>query len=213
MGRNEKKTITKFKNLQKMKVHSIKLLTLVMSLVVLQSCSKDDDNNPIQPPEPMQLDFSGTFVQQDQVGRPGIATVFPTTMEEENTFNVTIPSQMVNDFQTIFENKLNGLHAAFGTTYENNILGLDAATLTTVLAADVLQVAPDAPTTYFDGTNVLTGRTLTDDVIDISLILLFGGESGARFNGENGTPELVSDNVDASGEMPMTTFPYAQKPN
>lgn len=190
----------------------MKMIAFAMGLFLLQSCNKDDDNNP-EPPQPEQLDFSGTFVQQDQMGRPGIATVFPTTAEEENAFNTTIPSEMGANFQSLFEAKLNGLHAAFGVEYENNILGLDAATLTTVLASDVLQVAPDSPTTYFDGTNVLTGRNLTDDVIDISLVLLFGGENGNRFDGENGTPELVSDNVDASGENPQANFPYVERPN
>ncbi|NER15689.1 DUF4331 family protein [Spongiivirga citrea] len=196
-----------------MKSTSIKMIALAMGLFLLQSCNKDDDNNPL-PPQPEQLDFSGTFVQQDQMGRPGIATVFPTTAEEENMFNVTIPSEMGANFQSLFEAKLNGLHAAFGVEYENNLLGLDAATLTTVLASDVLQVAPDGPTIYYGGPDaILTGRGLTDDVIDISLILLFGGADGARFNGENGTPELVSDNVDASGENPQTNFPYVERPN
>ena len=72
------------------------------------------------------------------------------------------------------------LHIAYtaGTTltYENNILGLDLPTLTTALSIDVLQVTPDAPTSYFTNTgNFLTGRAIEDDVIDVSLILLFGG--------------------------------------
>ena len=89
-----------------------------------------------------------------------------------------------------FQRKVDGLYAAYsntaGTTltYENNILGLDQPTLTTALALDVLQVAPNAPTpyfTYYAGiTNFLTGRALEDDVIDVSLILLFGGGNGAR---------------------------------
>ncbi|MFD0861366.1 DUF4331 family protein [Sungkyunkwania multivorans] len=192
-------------------INIIKTLTssvvMVTFMVAAVSCSNDDDNGATA------LDFSGTFAQEDQMGRPGIATVFPTTATEEDSFNVTIPSQMGANFQTIFEDKLNGLHAAFGVNYENNILGLDATTLTTVLASDVLQVAPDEITTYFDGTNVLTGRNLTDDVIDISLVLLFGGNDGQRFNGENGTPELVSDNVGSQDEPILSVFPYAGRPN
>ena len=180
--------------------------------LTLVNCSNDDDVTADPPVE--MLDFSGTFAQEDQMGRPGIATVFPTTADEENSFNVTIPSQMTTNFQQIFEDKLNGLHAAFGVQYENNVLGLDATTLTTILSADVLQVAPDGPTTYFQDLNVLlTGRNLTDDVIDVSLILLFGGMNGDRFDGENGTPELVSDNVGSENEPVLTNFPYAGRPN
>jgi hypothetical protein len=118
--------------------------------------------------------------------------------------------------------------------YQNNILGLDATTLTTVLATDVLEVAPNLPTTYFDpGTDndndgrilvpdgdevALTGRRLTDDVIDVSLILLFGGEEGDRFSGQDtdsdgeaNLPRLTSDGVGFTGEL-LTEFPYVGDP-
>lgn len=97
--------------------------------------------------------------------------------------------------------------------------------LTTVLANDVLEVAPNLPTTYFnpgsgapnyEGAIGLTGRTLQDDVIDVSLILLFGGGDGARFNGQEveglGTlPRLVSDGVAFTAD-PTETFPYLAMP-
>ncbi len=118
--------------------------------------------------------------------------------------------------------------------YETNILGLDAATLTTYLAADVLEVAPDAPTTYFDpGTDNdndgrilvpdgdeigLTGRRLQDDVIDISLILLFGGMEGDRFSGQDidddgmqDLPRLTSDGVALTADI-SADFPYVGSP-
>ncbi|MFT5890052.1 MAG: hypothetical protein ACI9Y7_000140, partial [Dokdonia sp.] len=123
-------------------------------------------------------------------------------------------------FQPTFLQRAVDLHAAFGVQYETNILGLDAPTLTTILTSDVLQVAPNNPTSYFDGTNVLTGRTLTDDVIDISLILFFGGQNGDRFNGQDldgdGTPDLpilVTDGVSAAGETPSNSFPYLEAPH
>ncbi|TSE10485.1 DUF4331 family protein [Aquimarina algiphila] len=201
-----------------MKINSIKCITATLLLVIgLTSCNNDDEGIIIVEPT---LDFSGTFAQEDQMGRPGINTVFSATPDIENNFNVTIPSEQGAAFQSLFETQLAGLHSAFGATYENNILNLDITTLTTVLASDVLQVAPDAPTTYFDGTNVLTGRTLTDDVIDVSLILLFGGQTGDRFNGQDinndGTPDLpilVTDGVSAAGETPLDAFPYLEAPH
>ncbi len=200
-----------------MKTFNIKYTLLSILLVAgLTSCNNDDDITDLPP----ELDFTGTFVQEDQMGRPGINTVLSGTSEIKDDFNVTIPSEQVATFQPLFLDRAVALHAAFGVEYEANILGLDAATLTTILAADVLQVAPDAPTTYFDGTNVLTGRTLTDDIIDISLVLVFGGENGDRFNGQDtkgdGTPDLpilVTDGVNNSGETPLNSFPYLEPPH
>ncbi|MDH7447105.1 DUF4331 family protein [Aquimarina sp. 2201CG14-23] len=202
-----------------MKFNNLKNISAAFLVVMsLASCSSDDDVIVVDPPA--VVDFSGTFSQEDQMGRPGINTVFSATPDIENSFNVTIPSQQGAAFQSLFETQLAGLHSAFGATYENNILGLDITTLTTVLASDVLQVAPGTPTSYFDGTNVLTGRTLTDDVIDISLILLFGGQNGDRFNGQDldgdGTPDLpilVTDGVSSAGETPSSTFPYVEPPH
>ncbi|MDY8137374.1 DUF4331 family protein [Aquimarina sp. 2201CG5-10] len=201
-----------------MKLSNLKYIVATLILTFgLTSCSDDDDTIGIVDPV---VDFTGTFSQEDQMGRPGINTVLSGTSTIKDNFNVTIPSQQGAQFQQAFLDQAVALHAAFGAQYETNILGLDAVTLTTILASDVLQVAPGAPTSYFDGTNVLTGRTLTDDVIDISLILLFGGQNGDRFNGQDidndGTPDLpilVTDGVSAAGETPLNVFPYLEPPH
>lgn len=203
-----------------------KNITFAFALIAMMSiiaCSNDDDNvTPIDDDEGMMevVDFSGTFVQQDQMGRPGINTVLSPDSATENSFNVTIPAEQGAAFNDIFLQRAVDLHAAFGAEYETNILGLDAPSFIGILSTDVLQVATDAPTTYFDGTNVLTGRNLTDDVIDISLILFFGGETGDRFNGQDtdgdGVPDLpilVTDGVSAAGETPSATFPYLEAPH
>ncbi|MHA7057718.1 DUF4331 family protein [Aquimarina sp. M1] len=195
-----------------MKRNSLKYIAAIATVIIgLSSCSSDDDGGVVT-----AVDFSGTFAQEDQMGRPGINTVLGGSVK--NNFNVTIPSQQGAAFQQSFLDQAVALHAAFGAEYETNILNLDATALTTILASDVLQVAPNNPTSYYDGTNVLTGRNLTDDVIDISLILLFGGQNGDRFNGQDdgngGTlPILVTDGVDASGETPSATFPYLEAPH
>ncbi|WP_422348458.1 hypothetical protein [Flagellimonas sp.] len=195
----------------------------------------------------MDPDFSGTYTQVDFMGRPGINTTLSFDMDGQpsvkDAHNVAIPSEMVAAFQTGFQARLEQYHDVYAgklgldpadVDYEANILGLDAATLTTVLAADILEVAPDLPTTYFDpGTDndndgsilvpdgdeiALTGRKLTDDVIDVSLILFFGGAEGDRFSGQDtnmdGTadlPRLTSDGVGFTGEV-LTDFPYISNP-
>jgi Domain of unknown function (DUF4331) len=52
----------------------------------------------------------------------------------------------------------------------------------------------------------LTGRNLTDDVIDVELLLIFGG---ADFKSN---PNLTSDNVSKNDKDFTTTFPYLANP-
>ncbi|MEJ1223681.1 DUF4331 family protein [Sediminicola sp. 1XM1-17] len=214
-----------------MKLYNIKTTFLsVLAVAALASCSNDDDMT--MEPTPMGTDFSGTYTQADHMGRPGINTVFSADINGQtnvkNSFNRTIPSQMNAQFQAGFEARLEQYHDVYAellgfqpedVNYETNILGLDATTLTTVLANDALDVAPDMPTTYFNGTQVLTGRALADDVIDISLTLLFGGETGARFSGQDTNndgnadlPRLTSDGVALTATL-STSFPYLGAPN
>ncbi|EDM44674.1 hypothetical protein SCB49_13920 [unidentified eubacterium SCB49] len=167
------------------------------------------------------LDFSGDFVQEDASGRPGINTIFNDNDEDKNLFNVTIHADK-GLFAQKFEDRLEFYHDIYAESleidpatfnYETNILGLDAANFTSLLAnTDALQVAPNATTTYYDGTNVLTGRTINDDVMDVTLTLMFGGTSGTRFDGNNDTPQLTSDGVDF-GDRSIGAFPYLEAPN
>lgn len=142
-----------------------------------------------------------TYKTEDQFGRPAINTVFSVGADKE-TFNVTVPSAMGAAFQSKFQSRLLALNSG----YTKNALGLDAATFTTVLATDVLNVSLSGKTTFFDGTNVLTGRALNDDVIDTELLLIFGGPSGTS------NPALTSDHVDKNDKDFLTTFPYLASP-
>jgi hypothetical protein len=70
-----------------------------------------------------------------------------------------------------------------------------------------------------DGDEVgLTGRILQDDVIDISLILLFGGYEGDRFSGQDTNddgvqdlPRLTSDGVGITATI-GAEFPFVGNP-
>ncbi|MGY8886560.1 MAG: DUF4331 family protein [Flavobacteriales bacterium] len=147
------------------------------------------------------LNFSGTFTQEDQIGRPGINTVFGT-IGMKDAFNLTIPSEMQAAFQSNFQSNL----LALNPDYTTNALGLDATAFTTLLSNDVLWVAETGITTYFNGTEVLTGRALTDDVIDVSLLLIFGGPAGMD------NPTLISDFVSENDASFSTSFPYLANP-
>ncbi|MBR9915926.1 MAG: DUF4331 domain-containing protein, partial [Algicola sp.] len=150
-----------------MKFNNIKLMAIAVIVSVSAfNCSSDDDNGTTGPILP---NFSGTYVQEDQMARPAINTVF-VDMMDKNTFNTTVPSNQGAAFQTKFENKLLALNPGYTT----NALGMDAPTFTGALATDVLTVSLTGTTTFFDGTNVLTGRALADDVISTELLLIFG---------------------------------------
>lgn len=156
-------------------------------------CDKDDEMKD-------DFDTTGTYVQVDQMARPAINTVFVNSARK-NEFNTTAPSQMNAAFNAQFQNVLTG----FG--YTSNALGLDKPTFTSVLVTDVLNVKTSGTTTFFDGTNVLTGRALADDVIDTELLLIFGGPMGSS------NPGLTKDNVNANDKSFLNTFPFLATPH
>ena len=173
---------------------NIKLLSalLIGGTFFLSACSKDD------------TPAATTYYQQaDQFGRPAINTVFVTSADKD-AFNVTTPSAMGAAFQSKFQTQLLALNPGYTT----NLLTLDAATFTGVLATDVLTASTTGTTTFYDGVpaNTLTGRTLSDDVIDVELTLIFGGPTG----GSN--PGLTSDHVNANDKAFLAAFPYEAAP-
>lgn len=227
----------------------IALLAVTTTLTFVQCADDDDNGNAMNEPtcddgemnadeegvdcggifcEPcaVVLDFSGTYAQEDIMGRPGINTVFGGTDAVKNDFNTSIVSDRMS-FQPIFEATMENYFDVYAVAlgadpadvnYETNILGLDAPTFTTVLAQfDALQVAPDGETTYFNPTSgaALTGRNLADDVIDISLILIFGGGdlNNLNFSDPNADPFLISDSVDAGDRDFNLAFPYMSTVN
>jgi hypothetical protein len=160
---------------------------------MFSGCDKDDEQ------QSDSFDTSGTYMQNDQMARPAINTVFVGSARK-NEFNTTIPTSMNAAFNAQFQDVL----TAFG--YTSNALGMDKATFAGVLVTDVLNVKTNGVTTFFDGTNVLTGRNLSDDVIDTELLLIFGGPAGTANAG------LTKDNVNANDKAFATTFPYLATP-
>lgn len=160
--------------------------------VFLTSCDKNNDNKDT-------FDTSGTYTQKDQMARPAINTVFVGAARKDE-FNTTMPSAMNAAFKTDFVNKLTG----FG--YTMNALGQTKDQFATLLVTDVLNAKLTGTTTFFDGTNVLTGRALADDVIDTELLLIFGGATGTS------NPGLTKDNVNANDKVFQAVFPYLASP-
>lgn len=163
------------------------------ALVTFSSCDNDDDDD--NSPAVM-------YEQEDQMARPAINTVFVSAADKD-AFNTTTPANQGAAFATKFKDKLLALNAGYTT----NLLGLDATAFTGVLATDVLTVSLNGPTTFYDGTNVLTGRQLADDVITVELILLFGGPANES------NPGLTDDHVDANDKEFSDEFPYLATPH
>jgi hypothetical protein len=157
------------------------------------SCDEEDDDKGMT---------TVRYEQEDQFARPAINTVF-VSASDKDMFNTTPPSMQGAAFATKFKEKLLALNAGYTT----NLLGLDATTFTSVLATDVLSVSLDGPTTFYDGTNVLTGRKLDDDVITVELILLFGGPDAMQ------NPGLTDDHVDANDKAFSAAFPCLASPH
>uniref|UniRef100_UPI004048E00A DUF4331 family protein n=1 Tax=Roseivirga sp. TaxID=1964215 RepID=UPI004048E00A len=178
--------------MKKTYLNKIWTVAAICTLALSTLACNDDDDTPAIPT---------TYTQEDQMGRPAINTVFVSSSSKDQ-FNTTAPSAQGGAFQAAFQSQLLALNAGYTT----NALGLDAATFTTVLATDVLTVSLNGTTTFFDGTNVLTGRRLADDVISVELLLIFGGPDGSA------NPGLTDDNVDANDKSFLSTFPYLATP-
>lgn len=170
------------------------------SVLMLAACQKNINNDgsaSIAGGVPPQQEV---YIQGDQMARPAINTVFVGSSRKDE-FNTTTPSAMSTAFRADFINKL----TAFG--YSTNILGLDKNTFASVLVTDVLNASTTGVTSFYNGTQVLTGRALADDVIDAELTLIFGGATGASNTG------LTSDHVDGNDKSFLPSFPYMASPH
>ena len=171
----------------------INFIALISISCLFFSCGDDEEIIPIN---------DDMYAVEDQMGRPAINTVFVSSADKDR-FNTTAPSAQGAAFASQFENNLLTLNPGYTT----NALGWDATTFTSALASDVLTVNTSGKTTFFDGTNVLTGRQLSDDVISVELLLIFGGPDGSE------NPSLTDDHVDANDKAFLSSFPYLASPH
>jgi Domain of unknown function (DUF4331) len=172
-------------------VFTLLLSALAISLG-LTSCSKSSNSSPAP---------TVYYEQADQVGRPAVNTVF-IPASGKDSFNTTIPTQMPGLYGNDMMRSLLTLNPAYTT----NLLGLSASQFIGVLSTDELNASTVGVTSFYNGTQVLTGRTLSDDVIDVELTLIFGGPDGSK------NPGLTSDHVNANDKAFSTTFPYEASP-
>jgi hypothetical protein len=173
------------------------------------------------------LDFSGVYIQQDVAGRPGVNSVFNTAGPLQDAFNRATVSARGNQdfidggntltFPGVFKENLDQYFIGYtindtAVSFETNVLGFDAQGFAEFIATtDALQVAAEGTTTYRSADLWWTGRNLFDDVMDTTLMLIYGGPDGDRFNGVNG-PMLLSDGVGLGDRVFLSDFPYLEAP-
>lgn len=181
---------------------SIFILAFAVTVSILGTSCKKDDNRSTTPTGCVSCSASNTYTQKDLLARPSIGIVFNGNGADKDAFNVSMPSTAAATFQSKFQARLMALNPGYTT----NLLGQTASQFTTLLANDVLNVSTNGVTAFFNGTQLLTGRTLEEDVIDTELILTFGGPTGKS------NPGLISDNVNANDKPLLATFPYLAAP-
>jgi Domain of unknown function (DUF4331) len=179
--------------MKKILFNKITIIAALAGTVTLGACNKKDD------PAPAVTEY---YEMKDQMARPAINTVFVSTADKD-VFNTTTPSAQGPAFNAKFKSRLLALNAGYTT----NLLGLNADAFTGVLATDVLTASTTGVTSFYDGVNVLTGRALADDVIDVELTLIFGGPAGTA------NPGLTSDKVNGNDKTFLASFPYLASPH
>lgn len=184
-----------------MKIARIFYISLFGALVTSCSLNEDAAGGRNNNNEEVIVGFDGSFEIVDRVGRPSINTAL-VNGDRKETFNTTITSELQANFSSEIETEIMRLSPEFNTPTDTNILGQTAAELAELLANDVLNVSLNGPTTFFDGTNILTGRTLEDDVMDTELLLIFGGSDGEQ------NPNLTTDFVNNNDRGFLRSFPY-----
>lgn len=196
--------------------YSICTVAGLLGLGWLAGCSSDSNNVK-------------TFTQMDRLARPAVNEVFATIANNRHQVNDTDnptndSGQLSNDIQTFMT------HAAGRSQAVTDVV--KSVLVPDVLVADLSKPGPAA---YLGvETNGATGgtfggRKLTDDVVDISLGVIFGptvtnapGGLGLAADDGKEIPALTSDNVsattapkhfrDGSAGFGAAAFPYLGPP-
>ena len=141
---------------------------------------------------------SGSII--DRMGKPALATVFINPFggtTDKNAYNATAPSADVATW--------GGLFTAVESVFYPSDPGVPAAItgllLPDVLHLDVATLGKSTGTGFTGGAGgILNGRTLSEDVIDLELLVVTGGLAGHAI--------LTTDGVASNDAAFPGTFPY-----
>jgi hypothetical protein len=156
-----------------------------------------------------------TYRQKDRLARPVVNEVFATASNGRHQVNDEISpiddiNEIANDIQSFM---------TFPAGRSQAITNVVKAVLVPdVMKADLSQTGPAAYLGYETGGatgGTFGGRKLTDDVVDISLGVVFGNTIpalGLAPDDGHEIPSLTSDNVGPEGKHFVHTFPYLGAP-
>ncbi len=181
----------------------MKQFMLLIPIAVLAGCGSNATNP------------TATYLQIDRLARPVVNEVFASVAgDRHNVNNENNPTddntELVNDIQNFMTNTAGRSQATTDV--------VKAVLVPDVLVADLSQSGQAA----YLGTETggatggkFGGRKLTDDVVDISLGVVFGKTVSALglapADGKD-IPTLTSDNVGPGGKRFTSTFPYLGAP-
>jgi hypothetical protein len=181
------------------------LAAMVLSFMAA-ACGNDDNGAAVGPGQ------TRVFNQVERLGNPLVSEVF-LAKRDHGFHNAGMPSTDVANFAA----SLKGFVAT--------VAGRDATvqnTLAVVLLPDMLIVQTDKPANTAGWLNWVGvaplangfgGRKLTDDVVDLALLAVFGDPFGLDPAGAQGKEALTTDNVAFDSPGITTTFPYLAPPN
>ena len=177
----------------------LKYASALLALALLGGCD-DNDGDITDAMNANQSVANKTFTQRERLGNPLVSEV-TVVKARHGLYNMGTPSTDVGRFTDDVESFVTG------------VAGRDQAVadiISGVLLPDMLLVYPKrnpASVSWlswaFGGYG---GRGLSDDVVDIGLMAIFGGLLGIDLG--HVTPGLSSDNVPANDVAFSNTFPY-----
>lgn len=150
---------------------------------------------------------TGRFTQTEQLARPGINELLTSSNQTTYAaYNRTQPSKLRNSVNNSIRADIKGVLQLLGNTPAR------AEALLGALLPDVMRIDTTQPSGYATLSpqgNLIGGRKLLDDVIDISFTVLTNGAvttDNVSYGGEPGNP--------AQGHQPLLpSFPYLAPPN
>ena len=150
-------------------------------------------------------------VQVDRMGRPAINTVVNSSGpvvdapdEAKNVFNAGIPS---DDPAAFTQAVVDALQAYSALDSEGPYSDAEAAALAGVLLPDYISY--DTSTA---AAGPLNGRALADDVIDIELTIVTGGDPLGLFPGRDASGGINGDGIGPHSDY-LSEFPYLGVPH
>ena len=180
-------------------------------VILFAGCSGSSNNNNTTTPTALV-----TYTQADRLARPAVNEVFATVANDRHAVNDTdSPSNDKNELAKDIQSFM------VGTAGRSQAITdvVKAVLVPDVMMADLSQTSTTAAylgvETGGATGNKFGGRGLTDDVVDTSLGIIFGGTIPAlKLAADYGKEiaALTTDNVGPGGKHFTSTFPYLGAP-